>query len=666
MNTITSPNGTRERLPVPHIVSFLLSMILHTAGFIALGLSTIEPVQQQVTEIELLAATQDDKELEVMEKFEASDVLAPEIGASAFGSQFSADTVAPTLHEIPQIQRTVDFVVPEVGRVHIGQMVEVTTGLDFAKNLAVHGDAGHGVTGTEGAIDRITKEILLSMEERRTLVVWLFDQSGSLTRQREEIYNRIDRVYEELGVIEAVENKRYRRDELQPLLTSVYCFGQGVFPVTKKPTANVETIKEAIRSIPEDASGDEYVFTAVYQAATKFARERKRRNVMLIVVSDEAGDDQNGLDQTIQLCRRYEMPVYCVGVPAPFGRQHTYVKWVDPDPNYDQSPQWSEVRQGPETLFPERVRLAFSAVPKDETPVDSGFGPYALTRLCYETGGVYFTVHPNRESEGVIRRQDVPAFSSHMRYFFHPDVMQKYRPDYVSLAEYERMVNQNQARLALVEAARLSWIENMEAPGLRFLKEDEAAFANALTEAQKVAARLEPQIERLYQVMRNGERDREQEVTPRWQAGFDLAMGRVIAVKVRTETYNAMMAQAKRGISFKNKDSNTWTLTPDHEITVSTQLANLATKGRDYLQRVVDEHPGTPWAMVAERELAKPFGWRWEESVTPIAPPPPPAPRRPVVVVNPPPPPPPPRPNNNPPPPPNLPKPKPRRAPPRL
>lgn len=661
VNSLSKPNVSKDLLPLPHVVSFLTSMIFHIACFIALGLSTIAYVEQPVADIVLVPVSEDDEDRKVMDKFEASDVLPPEIGASSFGSKLSVETMAPTLNEIPQIKTTVEFVVPEVGQVHLGAMVDVTTGLDFSKNLAVHGDAGQGVTGTKGAIDRITQEILLSMEEKKTLVVWLFDQSGSLTRQRQEIYERIDRIYEELGVVEAVEGERFRRDEMQPLLTSVYCFGEGVFPVTPKPTANLSEIKEAIGKIPADDSGFEHVFTAVYQAAGKFAKERSRRNVMLIVVSDEAGDDQHGLDDTIAVCRRFEMPVYCIGVPAPFGRQQTYVKWVDPDPAFDQTPQWSEVRQGPETLFPERVQLAFSAIPKDETPVDSGFGPFALTRLCYETGGIYFTLHPNREATGAVRRKDVVPFSSHMQYFFHPDRMQKYRPDYVSNAEYARMVDANLARRSVVEAARISWVANMQSPSLRFLKESEAGFSNALTEAQKVAARLAPQIDTLYQVLKRGERDRDQEVAPRWQAGYDLAMGRVIAVKVRTESYNALMASAKRGIAFRKPKSNTWELTPSDEITVSTQLSNLANKGRAMLQGVVDDHPGTPWALVAQRELSKPLGWQWVESYTPIAPP---APRV-TRPANPPPPPPPPV-VANPARPRNLPKPKPRRAPPRL
>jgi hypothetical protein len=55
---------------------------------------------------------------------------------------------------------------------------------------------------------------------------------------------------------------------------------------------------------------------------------------------------------------------------------------------------------------------------------------------------------------------------------------------------------------------------------------------------------------------------REQEESPRWRAGFDLAMGRVLAQKVRTETYNAMLAKAKLGMKFEDEKNNTWVLEP--------------------------------------------------------------------------------------------------------
>ena len=108
------------------------------------------------------------------------------------------------------------------------------------------------------------------------------------------------------------------------------------------------------------------------------------------------------------------IPVYVIGVPAPFGRKETQMKWIDPDPKFDQSPQWGMVEQGPESLLPERIKLSFAGSKADEEPMDSGFGPYALTRLCFETGGIYFAVHPNRSLTKTVSRGETAAFSSHL------------------------------------------------------------------------------------------------------------------------------------------------------------------------------------------------------------------------------------------------------------
>ena len=91
------------------------------------------------------------------------------------------------------------------------------------------------------------------------------------------------------------------------------------------------------------------------------------------------------------------MPVYIVGVSAPFGREEILVRFRDPDPNFDQSDRYLPVRQGPETIRPENVQLAFiGSSGRDDKyeRLDSGFGPYALTRLCYETGGISVIKHP--------------------------------------------------------------------------------------------------------------------------------------------------------------------------------------------------------------------------------------------------------------------------------
>ena len=38
------------------------------------------------------------------------------------------------------------------------------------------------------------------------------------------------------------------------------------------------------------------------------------------------------------------------------------------------------------------------------------------------------------------------------------------------------------------------------------------------------------------------------------------------------------------------------------------------------LRRVVDEHPATPWALLAQRELENPLGFKWTETYVPPRP----------------------------------------------
>ena len=119
-----------------------------------------------------------------------------------------------------------------------------------------------------------------------------------------------------------------------------------------------------------------------------------------------------------------------------------------------------------------------------------------------------------------------------------------------------------------------------------------------------------------------GAADRDKEKSLRWKAGYDLALGRVLATKVRTETYNAMLALAKRGLKLDDPKSNTFTLVPADSVTVGSQYKKNADKAKALLEGVIRDHEGTPWAYLAEKELSVPIGWEWKESYTDLSPPP--------------------------------------------
>ena len=510
-----------------------------------------------------------------------------------------------------------------MAKLDLAIQVKQASGLVQSKRV-VRGNTGTGVTGTDGAVDRITFELLQSIEERPTLVVWLFDASVSLIRRRAEIRERLDRIYEELGIVQALKRKQAKEgDEVEPLLTSVISFGKTVDLLTKNPTVDLKEIQTAIDDIEIDESGVEMTFSAIYLAADRFKNLRNlksskgpERNVVIVVVTDERGDDPQGLEKSIEICRKFAIPVHVLGVPAPFGRDFTYIKYVDPDPKYDQSPQWAQIDQGPETLYPERVRLGYAKNFYEEPTIDSGFGPYAISRICYETGGIYFTIHPNRKYNSEVRSKDIEEFSSRLDAFFDPDVMTRYRPDYLSEEEYARQISKSPLRSSLVQASKMAKAEILDKPRTVFIRRDEPGLIRDLTKAQEQAARLEPGLVNLVSVLQIGEAGRAQEKSQRWLASYDLSYAISLAAKVRTETYNLMLAKAKRGMPFTTPQNNTWTLVASDEVSVSSKLEKEAELARKLMKDISTTHPGTPWAFLAAKELEHSIGWSWKDSKT--------------------------------------------------
>jgi hypothetical protein len=598
------------------LVSLMFNVLL-MVGLAMFGFTIDrEPLQLSFTEVQ-----EEEEELEpeivLPQEFVVSELPIDAVGAQSEDAGDITQSLAPTLADIPEIEQPVTEVISAVGDLAITDPVLQSTGLNVSDRI-VRGSAGVGTQGAGGAIDIITEKILLSLESRKTLVVWLFDATISLEQQRKEVHDRFDRIYHELGVIESSNDPRFAKHTDKPLLTSVVAFGKEPKPLLKAPTDDLATIKTAVAEMPLDRSGVENTFLAVLRCAEEYTQYalKDRRNVMIIVFTDEKGDDEKTADAAIAACRKFAMPVFVVGVPAPFGRSEAMMKWTDPDPAFDQTPQFGRVDQGPESRLTEVVKIRYPFRRELEDPMDSGFGPYWLTRLCVETGGIYFTVHPNRKLDGPVSREDTANLASHLRYFFDPDVMRPYRPDYVSDDEYRKLLMENKAMQSLVEAARHpETITPMSGSMLRFPRRDEADLQRLLTEAQKEAAKLEPKILHLYNIVRIGEPDRPKLTKPRWQAGYDLAMGRVMAVKVRTEAYNAMLAKAKT-MKFQDPKNDTWVLEPADTIEVGSVLEKEAQKARQYLERVVKDHPGTPWAMMAEGELATPLGWTWKETYT--------------------------------------------------
>ncbi len=592
--------------------AWAVSLAIHIVVLLGLALASLgEPPRsaRNVTVIEVPLAAEEEVEL-VPQEMVVSEDSAETQGAESEQSDAVAQSLAPTLAEISVVP--VEAEPDAIVEVQLDLVHELPTAQEIDAAVVVKGSVGVGTTGAVGAVDLLTAEIAAALSQRPTVVCWVFDQSVSLSAQRRQIADRLDRVFDELGA----NRSSGRRPDLTNI---VVAFGQNVSIVTPKATDEVDEVVKAIESIPIDESGAEMTFTAIKrtaEAARIYRTSSPKRNVMIVVFTDEVGNDQDKADDATKLCAMLGIPVYVVGVPAPFGLAEVRMKYVEFDPKYDQEEQWVVIEQGPETLYPEVVRVRSGRF-ADEA-IDSGFGPFSLSKLCADTGGIYFRVHANSGARGRVTDAMTAPLSSRLRHFFDPDVMRAYQPDYVSQAKLKEEIARNRAKAALVEAARKTVVEPMESPETVFPRKDEGSLKVLLGEAQKAAARLQPKLDMLYELLKSGLPDREKLREKRWQAGYDLALGRVLAVKVRTDAYNLMLAQASLGMNFKNPKSDTWKLKPSDQVKVGSATEKLATQATELLTRVVNEHPGTPWALLAAEELRTPLGYEWTETFTDV------------------------------------------------
>jgi hypothetical protein len=279
------------------------------------------------------------------------------------------------------------------------------------------------------------------------------------------------------------------------------------------------------------------------------------------------------------------------------------VTWTEGENTFTQD---LPVDQGPETFYPELLELDFwglASRKRQFNNLSSSFGPYPLNRLCVETGGLYLVAG---EGDRTVK--------------YDHEVMRPYMPSYNTIADLNREIASSKAKTALVTTAQNFRVERINMPLLTFDGSSDNTLRNEILEAQKgEIVILDYRLDEVLRILQEGEKDRDQLKDARWRAAFDLAMGRVLAMKVRAYGYNNMLAEMRINIKpFEKPNSNFWVLVPSTDMAAATpSVRKMARQAEEYLQRVIDEHPGTPWATIAEAEYAQAMGWIWAEEYVP-------------------------------------------------
>jgi hypothetical protein len=543
---------------------------------------------------------------------EASDRELPQV-VTTFAASLGLAQAEDPKREAPLVK--LDIVDPVATR---RPVFDIPEGRQVSQTLVVPGTTGEGVVQLDAALDRITVEIARHLQEQRVLVVWLLDASGSLTAQRKAVSQRLRKVYGELQALEQ-SDQFGGRDE--PLLSGVVSFGAETQFLTKRPTPRFDDFAAAFDQVVTDPTGTERVFSAINLVLERWQHYRsdQNRRILLITITDEAGDDHGRpLDLAISRCRRIGAVGYVIGPAAPFGRRQGFVPYVAPEDGRTYS---LPVDLGPESVVVETVDLPYWYDGPQYEHLSSGYGPYALSRFVHETGGVYFLTNMTTMAGlATVGRFDAQR-------------MKQFEPDYSfgEPNEFLADVAKHPVRQAVFQAAQHSQTTSLRTAGtpqLEFALTPQN-FRNVLTEAQRSAAVTHYAVEAILSKMPAEAAKRfDREPSARWRLMFLLNYGRLLAQKVRSVEYNSACAQLKT--SYTEQDIatrvNRLSFRPDRELHYAMNLRRDAQTAQSALQRVIADAPGTPWSILAQRELKDGFGIRVVERYIPPPPPPKPEP----------------------------------------
>ena len=453
-----------------------------------------------------------------------------------------------------------------------------------------------GVAFTESqAVERIARELKDAVQVRPTLVVWIFDQSAAAGTIRRAVASAAVQMPSRIAGHESGNQTQTTvRGSANNLSTAIIAFGTKVQVLTPRPVVDAGELPDP-SAITEESTPGTQAYAAVKKAAELFAPYRLRgHEVVFVLVAHSTATDEANFDSAVSALNDAAIRVFGIGPAAPFGRLTDAL-------TADLKPASAPIDR--DSLHSERIKLYFTGNEGDAELTDSGYGPFHLERLCRATKGNFLRLLPNG-SPGWATEDDGDVF---------PALLRRYAPDYVSEAEYQKILAENRACRALHEAAELPPARVLVPPTYEFRKQEEAAMNRALSVAQRASAEHQTALERLQQTLAAGEDDRPRLTRPRWQAAFDLAYGRACAARARNDGYNHMLALLKNGKPFTNPQSTTWSLKPADGIAGRSDLDTMARKAKTLLERVVHEHAGTPWAAMAARELQTPCGWEWTE-----------------------------------------------------
>jgi hypothetical protein len=467
--------------------------------------------------------------------------------------------------------------------------------IDLSGGGKIAGDPLFDVKEIGVALDQLAREILRHLKEHKLTVVWLFDESVSMQDDQKTILQKFDRVSSELKL-----NVEPGKKAAHALTHAIVGFGQGIDYILPKPQDDIDQIGLAIKHLKIDSTGIENTMHAVRDVVEHYANLiRKDRQLLVVLVTDESGDDGTDVEEARQALKKYKVPLYVIGRQSLFGYPYAHHRYVDPVTKDVYHPL---IRRGPETADVELYQWDGLYDRWDEQP--SGFAPYELARLTRESGGIYFVL-PSEEFMRMRQREQAYSITR----------LKEYLPEYDNRLTYMEKRNSSPLRQLLhaIVVEGKSFLYRRDFP-----IETEKLVQAAVEEGGKATFKLNALLE-IQKRLEASSREREREREKRWQAHYDLMLAQTVAFQVKAYEYRALMASIA-GTAPQPKQPPagdlviTWVVNHSKKpwARVNETLKKYAEAER-LLKDVITRHPRTPWADLAQDTLDRGFSVQFDE-----------------------------------------------------
>jgi hypothetical protein len=553
---------------------------------------------------------------------ELTPVLAPptdaprdqangDVNASTAGPSFTSNigTAPSKTPTVSQAGRPVDgkSSLPTVASVSVPSGISSTAvrlNRDLGGGMMIGGDVTYVASDVGVALDQISREILRHLTQHKVTVAWLFDESESMKDDQKAIRNQFDRVVNELKIntpdeIPGSKGKKAKSSG-PPLNHAIIGYGNELHFNLEKPTADIEAIGKAIDRLQIDSTGKENTMSAVRNVIAHYNNLiSDDRKLLIVLVTDESGDDGEYVEEARQAAVSREVPIYIIGRQALFGTDHLTLGYTDP---VTKDFFWVGIKRGPETADVEA--LQYDGIHRRWDEVPSGFAPYELARLAKESGGIYFLL-PSEEGLRIKRRER--AYSI--------DTLKEYVPDYESRSAYLERREKSPFRrtlFAIVQETKTYPFRH------HFPVFPEQLLPAIEEELPKTTLRLNALIE-MEKRLRELEKLRNREPEKRWQAAYDLMLAQVVTYQIKAYEYRAnlleMAAKPPKPNTMPNPELFVeWSLDHSGERKADKKLTESRyVEAMKLLQLVVERHPNTPWGDLALDEINRGFSVKRNE-----------------------------------------------------